>query len=82
MAKMKEVCRQTGLTEKTVRLYVKKGLLSPHTEERVHGMSYDFSSADITRLQDIAVLRRTWHFTFKCNSNALQPDCAYKRNAP
>lgn len=58
MAKMKEVCDRTGLTEKTVRLYVKKGLLTPQTEEGIYRNSYHFSEADIRRLKDIAVLRR------------------------
>lgn len=74
MAKMKEVCQQTGLTEKTVRLYVKKGLLSPHTEERTHGMSYDFSSADIQRLKDIAVLRRTDFSISEISQLLMQPE--------
>ncbi len=58
MAKMKDVCERTGLTEKTVRLYVKKGLITPQTEEGIHRTSYHFSEEDIRRLKDIAVLRR------------------------
>ena len=32
--KIKEVCGRTGLTERTVRFYVEKGLAFPRTEER------------------------------------------------
>ena len=30
--KMKEVTEQTGLTERTVRYYMEKGLIAPHGE--------------------------------------------------
>lgn len=74
MAKMKEVCQQTGLTEKTVRLYVQKELVSPHTEERLHGTSYDFSDDDIQRLKSIAVLRRTGFSISEISQLRQQPD--------
>lgn len=57
MAKMKEVCQRTGLTEKAVRLYMDQGLISPKVENGVHRNAYYFSEEDIVILQDIAVLR-------------------------
>ncbi len=57
MAKMKDVCEKTGLTEKAVRLYMKEGLIHPKTEEGVYRNAYYFSEKDIEVLKDIAVLR-------------------------
>jgi len=55
--KMKEVCERTGLTERTVRFYMQKGLISPSGEWR-NGREYsDFSEEDIELLRAIATLR-------------------------
>ena len=37
--KMKEVTEQTGLTERTVRYYMEKGLIAPHGQWR-NGREY------------------------------------------
>ena len=51
---MKEVCSRTGLTERTVRFYIEKGLLSPGRSWR-NGREYlDFSEGDIRALERIA----------------------------
>ncbi len=56
--KMREVCRRTGLTERTVRFYVEQGLLTP-ARERMNGRTYlTFSEEDIQLLEDLATLRR------------------------
>ena len=56
--KMREVCRRTGLTERTVRFYVEQGLLNPATD-RMNGRTYlTFSEDDIAVLEDLATLRR------------------------
>jgi len=56
--KMREVCRRTGLTERTVRFYVEQGLLNPATD-RMNGRTYlNFSEEDIAVLEDLATLRR------------------------
>ncbi len=57
MYKMKEVCCQTGLTEKAVRLYVEQGLVAPKTETGLHYRSFLFAERDIQRLKDISALR-------------------------
>lgn len=52
--KMKQACAATNLTERAIRLYLKKDLLSPgHTDKII-----DFSGEDIQRLNDIALLRQ------------------------
>ena len=57
--KNKSVCQQTGLTDRAVRFYIEKELLSPDYEENYLGRrSYDFSEADVRRLQEICVLRK------------------------
>ncbi len=55
--KIKEVCERTNLTERTVRFYMQKGLISPHGEWR-NGREYsDFSEEDVEMLRAIATLR-------------------------
>ena len=56
--KMKEVCRMTGLTERTVRFYVEQGLLTPETTIN-NGRTYlSFTDANISELETMATLRR------------------------
>lgn len=58
--KLKEVCTQTGLSRKTIRLYEEKGLLIPKKEQR-NGREYrEYSQEDIEQLKGIAILRRAW----------------------
>ena len=65
--KMKKACELTFLTERAIRLYLKKGLLSPrHTNGLI-----DFSEEDILRLQDIATLRQL-DFTIEQISSMLR----------
>ena len=55
--KMKEICARTGLTERAVRLYIDKGLLSPASTE-LNGRVYtEFSEADIRTLETVSALR-------------------------
>ena len=57
--KISSVCEQTGLTDRAVRFYIEKGLLSPVCEENYLGRRfYDFSEGDIGRLHEISVLRK------------------------
>lgn len=57
--KMKEVCQQTGLTDRTVRLYISYGLVFPSYNENYTGRkNYHFNETDVQRLQQIAQLRR------------------------
>ena len=55
--KMKEVCEKTLLTERTVRFYMEKGLVSPKTEW-INGRNYsDFSREDVEMLKAVKILR-------------------------
>lgn len=56
--KIKEVCQQTGLTEKTVRYYVERELLHPQAMEKGDRIYTEFSSEDIRRLERVAALRK------------------------
>lgn len=56
---MKEVCQRTGLTDRTVRLYISYGLVFPNYSENYTGRkNYTFSEEDTDRLQQVAQLRR------------------------
>ena len=53
--KIKEVCERTGLTERTVRFYMQKGLIAPKGELR-NGREYsEFSETDVEMLQDLVI---------------------------
>ena len=56
--KIKEVCRRTGLTERTVRYWASEGLISPATYELNERTYFDFTEADVALLDMISTLRR------------------------
>lgn len=58
--KMKQVCQQTGLTERTIRFYVEKGLCSPETHWTDHRKYYDFSQENVKELHQAAELRKAY----------------------
>lgn len=55
--KMKAVCERTGLTERAVRLYIERELVSPKRKEQRGRTYYEFDEDDITMLHTIFVLR-------------------------
>ncbi len=56
--KIREVCKLTGLTERTVRFWAAQGLIRPETYE-MNGRSYFvFSREDVDELREIDTLRR------------------------
>ncbi len=55
--KIKEVCAQTGLTERAVRLYLEKGLLSPKSQWYQGRIYREYSPEDVERLREIGALR-------------------------
>ena len=58
--KLKELCQQTGLSRKTVRLYEEKELFTPKKEYR-NGREYrDYSQEDVQTLLVVASLRKAW----------------------
>ena len=56
--KIKEVIKQTGLPERTIRYYEERGLIQPDTYRNNGRTSHDYSANDIQKLQQIVVLRR------------------------
>ncbi len=57
--KIKTVCQETGLSDRTIRYYIEEELISPHyTENYLGRKTFDFSPEDIRELQDIAILRK------------------------
>ena len=49
--KIKAVCEQTGLTDRTIRYYIEEGLISPfYTENYLGRKNFDFSEADVAML--------------------------------
>lgn len=55
--KMKEICERTGLTERAVRLYCERGLLSPQTYTQNDREYLVFAERDEQALRCIAILR-------------------------
>ena len=57
--KIKAVCDLTGLTARTVRVYIDEQLIAPRfTENYLGRRSFEFSQSDIAALQNIATLRK------------------------
>ena len=57
--KIKAVCELTGLTSRTVRVYIDEQLIAPKfTENYLGRRSFEFSQSDIAALQNIATLRK------------------------
>lgn len=57
--KIREVCQKTGLTERTVRYYIERGLIYPISTPSVVSSrtEYQFDSSHVLQLRDIAILR-------------------------
>ncbi len=55
--RMKKVIEKTGLTEKAIRFYIAKGILSPREVEQNGRVSYFFSDEQIEMLNNIYLLR-------------------------
>ncbi len=57
--RIKEVCKETGLTDKAIRFYINNHLISPNYTENYSGRkNYDFNESDVDALKKIAILRR------------------------
>ena len=55
--RIKQVTQETGLTEKTIRFYIKEQLITPEVSLGDHYHSYQFSTEDVQRLKYISALR-------------------------
>lgn len=56
--KIKEAARETGLTEKAIRLYEEKGLITPDTRLVAGRVFREYSAETVEELRRIAILRR------------------------
>lgn len=72
--KMKDVCKQTGLTERTIRYYVEEGLVSPEVSVR-NGREYrEYSAKDVEELNTIAGLRKLFFTIDEIKDMQQQPN--------
>lgn len=55
--KINEACKRTGLSERAIRFYVEKGLLTPKSQIINGRTTTEYSEVDIELLRDIAALR-------------------------
>ena len=55
--KIKEVMKQTGLPERTIRYYEERGLIQPETYRNNGRTNHDYSASDIQKLQQIIIYR-------------------------
>ncbi len=57
--KIKQVIKETGLTDRAIRLYMENDLIKPEYDENYNGRkSIDFSENDVVQLKNIATLRK------------------------
>lgn len=57
--RIKEVCKETGLTDKAIRFYINHNLINPDFTENYSGRkNYYFNEDDVNLLKKIAILRR------------------------
>ncbi len=57
--KIKDVCRETGLTDRAVRYYIENGLVFPEKNENYAGRrNFNFTENDVEILKRIGVLRK------------------------
>ena len=57
--KVKQVCEQTGLTDRAIRYYIDEGLAAPaYTENYMGRRAYDFTEEDVAALNHVATLRK------------------------
>ena len=56
--RISEVCKRTGLTERTIRYYEEEGLISPEKEERGGRIYRNYSEQEVSELETISSLRK------------------------
>ncbi len=56
--KIKQACELTGLTERTIRFYIERGLIAPSSNEMNGRIYYEYENADISLLENISILRK------------------------
>ena len=56
--KIRKVCEKTSLSERTIRFYIEKGLISPSSYELNDRTYYDYEDKDLREIEQIATLRK------------------------
>lgn len=57
--KIKQVCEQTGLTDRAIRFYIEEGLSAPrYTQNYLGRKSFEFTQEDVDQLRAIGTLRK------------------------
>jgi DNA-binding transcriptional MerR regulator len=72
--KMKEICKRTGLTERTVRYYVEEGLIDPPSMVRSRREYREYSEQDVEQLLTIAALRKLFFTIDEIKDMQQQPE--------
>ena len=73
--RIKEVSRQTGLSEKTIRYYESRGLVVPDMEERNGRQWRDYSESHVELLKAVATLRRACFHVEEIDAIQKDPGC-------
>ena len=73
--RIKEVCRLTGLSEKTIRYYESRGLVVPDMEERNGRQWRDYSEEHVRLLNAVATLRRACFHVEEIGAIQRDPAC-------
>ena len=77
--KIGDVARETGLTEKAIRIYVEQGLVKPTVTQSTHRNSYDFSRENVHELERISITVETLQlWTEKMLANGVIDPEAYR----
>jgi len=77
--KMKLVCEQTGLTDRTVRFYIEEGLIHPdYTENYLGRKTFEFSESDVEELKHIATLRSFGFSIENVREILLRPESSHE----
>lgn len=71
--KIGEVARETGLSEKAIRIYVENGLVKPEITQSLHRNSYEFTRENVKELEQIAIFRKAGFSLFEISVIKEQP---------
>lgn len=72
--KIGDVARETGLSEKAIRLYVDQGLVKPQVTQTLHRNAYDFSRENVKELERISIFRKAGFSLFEISVILQQPE--------
>lgn len=72
--KIKEVCKLTGLTERTIRFYVEEGLINPQSTMMNNRQYREYDQADVAELETIARLRKLFFTLDEIRDMKQQPE--------